>query len=68
MRFGGSDVDQYTCQLDDQPPVEACVSPYTMLMLTPGEHTFVVTPVVSAGVTVQSSEGRNSGETSSALC
>jgi hypothetical protein len=49
MRFGGSDVDQYTCQLDDQPPVEDCVSPYTMPMLTPGEHTFLVTPIVGAG-------------------
>jgi len=49
MRFGGSDVDQYTCQLDEQPPVENCVSPYPLAMLAPGEHTFMVTPVVSAG-------------------
>jgi hypothetical protein len=54
MRFGGSNVDAYTCRLDDQEPAEDCVSPYTLSMLTRGEHTFVVTPVVSAGTTPRS--------------
>ena len=51
LRFGGSDVEAYTCQVDEQPQVD-CVSPFTLSMLLPGEHTIVVTPVVSAGTTL----------------
>ena len=51
LRFGGSDVEAYRCQVDEQPQVD-CVSPFTLSMLTPGEHSVVVTPVVSAGTTL----------------
>jgi hypothetical protein len=48
LQFGGSDVEAYTCQVDEQLP-EDCVSPFTLSMLARGEHSVVVTPVVSAG-------------------
>jgi hypothetical protein len=44
MHFGGSDVQSFTCQLDEQ-PVEACTSPWPLTSLSTGNHTFSVTPL-----------------------
>ena len=43
FRFGGSDVQAYTCRLDDG-DVKACQSPVPLALLQPGSHTFTVTP------------------------
>jgi hypothetical protein len=56
LRFGGSDVEAYTCQVDAQPQVD-CVSPFTLSMLAPGEHTVVVTPVGTTLLCIRLSMG-----------
>ena len=45
FRFGGSDVQAYTCRLDDGIIVEDCQSPFALALLQPGSHTFTVTPM-----------------------
>lgn len=52
FELGGGEPDSVTCQWDDEPVIDPCVSPLPAHPLTPGEHIFTVTATNAAGTTV----------------
>ena len=49
FHFGGSNVETFDCQLDEQPIQRNCTSPFPLTMLAAGNHTFMISPTAGAG-------------------